>query len=87
MVMVNAIVKQDVDTWCVTGVLTNLQLTDGKLWETEADAIAYMQAHRLPYTTIRCHMFRGGNVHVEHSFHDPIDTPVNVFMNDFSDLF
>lgn len=87
MTTINAIVKLDVDTWVISCVLTNMAITDGRVFESEADAISFMQAHNLPYTTIHCQMYRGGNVRVEHTFHDADSYQVNAFMHEFTDLF
>jgi hypothetical protein len=87
MAIVNLIVKADVDTWCITCVLTDPELTNGKSWETEAEAIAFMQAHKLAYTTVRCYMYRGGNVHVGYTYYGPSTYPANAFMDAFTDYF
>lgn len=88
MTIINAIVKLGPDSWRVSCVLTNPELTDGLIWESEADAISFMQAHRLPYTTIRYHRYRIGPVSVEHIFHQPdADYQPNAFMAEFTDLF
>lgn len=84
---INCIVKLDYDTWIIAGVVTDPEITSGKLFESSEDAISFMQAHGLSYTIIEYDPFHPNPVYWVEKVYTSETYIRNPFMKAFLDLF
>jgi hypothetical protein len=88
MVIINLIVKVDIDTWRVVGCQTHPQITAGEIFETEAEAMGFMESHGLSYTTGHFRTEKGYVICGDYVFHDMQRPAVpSVFETSFPELF
>jgi len=85
--LINFIVKIDMDTWFIMGHHTNPELTKGVIFETEYDAIHFMQAQNLPYTTGITVRKGKSAVIRDVCYHATASYATNPFMKAFAELF
>lgn len=85
--LINFIAKIDTDTWFVLGTQTNPELTKGVAFETEDEAISFLQARSLPYTTgITVRKGKSAIVR-DMRYHSADSYERNPFMEAFAELF